>query len=444
MKQLLWVLLLVAVCSACGDSGEPNSSSDKGSAPEKGEEITGDTVMAKRIHALFDSDEVFMGIRAYEKYRDVLPTTDRLVFEAISRAFQNRPDESNAAIETLLDSHMPHLSSTQERDLLFLKIQNHANLGQFDMAAKFNNQVYEGYENIMTEAQKSDVVNAADIWKALSNEGPTLVSQKAHTVIELVDGYKIPSKINNAGTVNMLFDTGANLSMLIASHADALGVRYMEGSCSFKNVVGQDVEARLGVCDQLAFGNVVVEQVVFLIVPDKELYFADANLQINGIIGFPVMNALKEIHITKDKRIIIPETPSTNAHSNLTLDFLTPVIELVAEGDSLPFSFDFGASHTWLYPAYFERYRDRVEPDYEITSLIMGGVGGHDEFDGYRIDLTVVVDNKPKDLKGAPLLPEKVTEEDHKYYGNLGQDVIGAFDKVVINLDDMFVKLEGE
>ncbi len=63
----------------------------------------------------------------------------------------------------------------------------------------------------------------------------------------------------------------------------------------------------------------------FLVFPDEALAFPEIGYQIHGIIGFPVIEGMKEIEITRDDRFIVPDKRSTFSERNLAIDFLTPL-----------------------------------------------------------------------------------------------------------------------
>jgi hypothetical protein len=67
----------------------------------------------------------------------------------------------------------------------------------------------------------------------------------------------------------------------------------------------------------------------------------------------------------------------------------------------------------------------------------MGGAGGNVEYEGFVIQHTFHIGDKPIALKKINLLKSKIKNE--TVYGNIGQDIIRQFSKMTLNFKDMFI-----
>jgi hypothetical protein len=101
------------------------------------------------------------------------------------------------------------------------------------------------------------------------------------------------------------------------------------------SITGRNVQSRIGVCPEFNLGSIKVQNAVFLVFPDEALAIAQANFQINGIIGFPVIEAMKEIQLTKKGEFIVPLQKSRYTEQNMAINFLNPVIYLDGENYTL-------------------------------------------------------------------------------------------------------------
>jgi len=82
--------------------------------------------------------------------------------------------------------------------------------------------------------------------------------------------------------------TGANLSTINKSLAEKLGLKFLTSHLMLEAVL---VYKQIGIRDLrivLYIGDILVQNVVFLVVPDETDTFHDW-LLLNGIIGYPVM-----------------------------------------------------------------------------------------------------------------------------------------------------------
>src|SRR5690606_9511800 len=152
-----------------------------------------------------------------------------------------------------------------------------------------------------------------------------------------------------------IFDTGANFSTVTESTAQKLKIHIMDTTViDVGSITGTKVKSKIGVCPEFSMGDILVKNAVFLVMPDEALAIPQIPFQINGIIGFPVIEAMKEVQLTRSGEFIVPSERSADREQNMALSFLTPVIRL----DEGNFTFDSGANSTMLYDNYFKKHKD--------------------------------------------------------------------------------------
>ncbi|HEY4155975.1 MAG TPA: aspartyl protease family protein, partial [Puia sp.] len=238
-----------------------------------------------------------------------------------------------------------------------------------------------------------------------------------------------------------IFDTRANISSITQTYAKKLGLKildvsYEEGS----GITGIKFKTGLGVADSLYFGNILVRNVLFQVMPDSILYIAPIKFSLDIIIGFPVIEQLKEIHLYRDGRMLIPLTSSKSDLHNFALDGLDPVISLKTDQDTLCFHLDLGADETVLYAAYFEKFKQRILKEGKKRSARYGGAGGIQEKEVYVLPaLHLSLGNKNITLDSVDVFTKKIFPEE-RFYGNLGRDFTGRFGELVFNFEYMYVK----
>ena len=176
---------------------------------------------------------------------------------------------------------------------------------------------------------------------------------------------------------------------------------------------------------------------MFLVFPDESLYFPQVGYQLNGIIGFPVIEALGEIQLTNDDELIVPEKPTAYESQNMALDFLTPMIQLGSEH----YTFDTGAANTMLYSKYYKAHPE-VYKGLKLQEFNSGSVGGVVKRSGYLVTFSPVINNKKVNVDKVDLYTEDINPESEMFYGNIGQDLIRNFKKITINFRQMFIKFD--
>jgi hypothetical protein len=302
--------------------------------------------------------------------------------------------------------------------------------------------VLNNYQDALDSETISNVKNDLLIRNALQNISPQQAIIQNSTVIhwkkDEIGLIEIPVK-SNSKTYDGIFDTRANISSISQTYAAKLGLKmldvsYEEGS----GITGIRFKTGLGIADSLYIGDILIRNAVFQVMPDSILYLAPIKFSLNIIIGFPVIAALREVHVYKDGRMLIPLIQSKKALHNFALDKLDPVISLKTDDNTLCFHLDMGASTTDLYYAYFEKYKSKILKQGSKKTIQIGGAGGIQKKEVYVIpEFNLYLENKKITIDSVDVHIEKIYPKE-KYYGNLGQDFTARFNEIILNFTDMY------
>lgn len=368
-----------------------------------------------------------------------LPVQYQYFTEAILDNAFNKPEESNKKI-VKLEELKTELPDSLMLKVLYIKEDNCMKQYDYAGAKKAVQAALNQYNSFLTEEKKEDLKNNLKIWTALENEPRQKVTVKGSTRLKMKKdkaGLKNLNVSIGKDTMNFIFDTGANISTISASAARRLKMKIISAGIDVDAVTGISIKADLAVCSRLVLGNSIVENAVFLVFEDTALSFPQINYQINGILGFPVIEALNEVQLTQDDYFIVPDAETKiNTPSNMAIDGLSPLIFI--EGKH--FTFDTGADHTMLYEAFYRENKENIDKQYPLTKIGMGGVGGKIEYDGFKVNYNFQILDKKVSLTNVSVLKTKINKE--KVYGNIGQDVIRQFNKMTLNFNQMFIKFD--
>jgi len=259
---------------------------------------------------------------------------------------------------------------------------------------------------------------------------------------DIVGLLRIPVRFEKKN-MKFVFDTGANLSLVSEKTARKLGVKVLPIEFHVQGATGRVVKSKIGVADEIRLGDIVVKNVVFIVMPDKELRFLGF-YKINEIIGFPVINQLKEIRLNyAENTLTIPAAPTNSEEKNFAMEGLMPLIEIGHRNEWLVFTFDTGANSTSLYPKYYEKYAAEIDSTYKLGNIISGSAGGMEKNRAYKLtNVQMRIAGRDVVLPEVSLLKDVQTEHSKYFFGNLGQDAIKQFKTVIINFDKMFVAFE--
>ncbi|MFV0522027.1 MAG: pepsin/retropepsin-like aspartic protease family protein [Mangrovibacterium sp.] len=391
------------------------------------------------IERLFDklSHKQYFDLRKiYENNERKLPSSYSLFFGAYIDAAFNAPEESNKKIIQLLKFPEGTISPEDMLGILSIQQQNYIHLFQYQDAWQTGKFITSTYKNKMDSESYQNYCNSEKIWEALMNTPKQDIEQDSDVFINFTtdkSGLHLVDTQINQYQESLVFDTGANFSVLQRSVAKKLKLNIMDVNFQTTTATGKKVNSDLAVIPKLNIGEISIKNAVFIIFDDEDLRFASTDYEIKGIIGFPVIRALKEIHVNQNNTLFIPKEAGAYANKNLALDGLTPIIEVKCDDVPLAFHFDTGANLSSLYPRYYEKYKGEINKKYTLQTFSTGSVGGYSENKGYvlkKINLSVN-DNQAK-LKHIRLTID-ANSLNENVYGNLGQDFISQFKEYVIS-----------
>jgi hypothetical protein len=93
-----------------------------------------------------------------------------------------------------------------------------------------------------------------------------------------------------------------------------------------------------------------------------------------------------------------------------------------------------------LYPPFFKKYEADIKAKYAPHNERVRGVGGYREIAGYLAkDIVVTFSGKRARYVKVPILIEHTNESSHYFYGNLGQDLVGQFERMTLNFESMSI-----
>lgn len=358
----------------------------------------------------------------------------------IDNAF-NRLKASGNKIDSLFNSYSSQLTDNDKYHLLRIRQMNHSKLFEYQKAYDDLHELTTGYQQQLTADELYNFQNTKKIWAALAKEPPQVITINDNTTLAIRHdklGLQNLSLSQDTLSIDFIFDTGANFSTVTETTAKKLNMRFMDTTTiEVGSITSHKVRSRIGVCPVFNLGSIKVENAVFLVFPDQALAVAKANVQINGIIGFPVIEAMKEIQLTKKGEFIVPKQKSSHPQQNMAINFLNPIIYLDGEN----YTFDSGANTTTLYDTYFTKHKKEIEPFYKERDITIGGAGGSVTKKGYVITFKTRINDQPIVMDSIELFKEPLTDETY-FAGNIGQDIIKKFDKMTINFESMFIRFD--
>lgn len=387
----------------------------------------------------------------YFRMRDLLETSghkldmqNRLYYSSIVNNAFNKNELSLAQADSLLNMGGTKLTDTEMVALLEVQMDCYSKLYLYKQASKVCSAILQQYSKIMDEQHIASLQNIGKIFSALKDVPPLTCTQVNDMIVPInrnkLGLQEIPAKVHGSNE-SFIFDTGANISTVSESYADKLGIRRLDVSFSVSASQGKGVESGLGVLDSIDIGGMIFKNIVFIIIPDSKLDFPQAGFKINGIIGFPVISAMKEIHLAKDGHLSVPLKKTNKNSRNFCLNGLFPIIMATTDDDTLSFQFDTGAASTDLFITYFEKHKEKILATAEKSRKKYGGAGGTKVMKVYELEnFRFVTGDDTVTLPTVNVLTTTTKRYGKEFaHGNMGQDVFSQFREMVISFEDMYI-----
>lgn len=421
MNKLLQTLILL-VCSATGLHAQQD--------------------VMKRSYNLGDYFKLREKLEMVAQYLD---TSSRLYYEAIVANAFNKNLLAIQKADSFLRFNKEEENNKEDRVLMLqLKMDSYEKTFQYRKAANVCSKIMDKYGDIITKKHKENLQNSYNLLSPLQDAPPQTIEQHADAFIRLrsnmVGLLEIPVHVGKNEEC-FLFDTGANISVVSESYAEKLGIKKLNTSFQIRASQGKRVESDLGVADSIIIGNIIFRNVVFIIMPDDKLDFRGTGFRIRGAIGYPVISAMKEIHIIRDSLLSVPLKQTSSKLNNLAMNGLMPIVQAITENDTLAFQFDTGADQTDLFSTFYNKHEEAVKKKGILRTKYISGAGGTKAFDVYDIQYMIFkIGSNKVILPRVSIHPEPVNSKDREYtYGNIGHDVVAKFNEMVMNFESMYI-----
>ncbi len=387
-------------------------------------------------------DELFQQKRFFE-LRDQLAeyngenSPEILFYQgAVANKF-NFVTESIGLLQSYLDTAEP--PGEKLRGCFELLGDNFAKNYQYRLAAEKYGWLYENQAGEYAGEKRKQLEYQYNVWTALQDIPPQTVAMSGDSEIQgrriASNHLEIPVEINGQ-KIDFIFDTGASLSCITISNAEKLGLRIIDRTISVGTATDIRIETKLAVASGMKFGQVELENVPLLLIKDEDLFLKKRDYQIQGIVGYPVMQACRRVSISKDGRFFIPAevAEAETAEQNLCFDDMMPLLNIVYKDQPMSFVFDTGGRKSQFWSKFLQSQEAEIKSSARLEMTDFGGAGGRREIPAYILkELPVNVFGKNVRFRKAQILAEPFNDLNRNFFGNIGQDFMMQFDKITID-----------
>jgi predicted aspartyl protease len=271
--------------------------------------------------------------------------------------------------------------------------------------------------------------NTRALMAALSDVAPETAEFEGDVPVKAtrnrLGSWDAPVQVNDISS-HWIFDTGADLSTLTRTEAQRMGLSvrettaYVSGSTEKRNTL------KLAVASDVRLGAAHIHNVVFLVLADQALNIAPLHYQITGILGIPVLRALRRLEISHAGLIRVhPHETPPQTKPNLFFDDASPMVEVAHDQHHLQMFLDTGANDTVLYPSFLDALRGEEKLRLRTKREKVAGAGGTMQRQTEVVPtLRIEVFGKAVDLKKLSLLSTAPMGNGHYRDGVIGMDAL--------------------
>lgn len=369
-----------------------------------------------------------------------------IFFRAVVYNKFNSLDSSINYINRYLKLTESDKADTLKEESYDILADNYIKSYDYSSAAAAYNRILKDFSATLDSEETADMKNSAKLFASVSKVPRQITSVLKDTKLNIKKdkaGLSNLKVVVGRDSVDFIFDTGANLSVVSYSTALQMGMKLFDDSIDVDAITGNKVRGRLGFLPVMRIGGIEVRNAIFLVFDDKDLSFPQIGYKINGIIGFPVIESFGEVTISRSGIFSVPVNASRRGGQNMCLNDLTPLVEAVHRNKRMIFTFDTGAKSSFLNYLFFKTFEDEVRAGGSEESAELGGAGGMKSFSIYKFkNFEMNIAGRRASLPEVTVLTAPVSSGNRFFYGNLGQDIIGQFESMTLNFLTMSLIFE--
>ena len=372
-----------------------------------------------------------------------LTPTERTYFEGVLADRTNHAQDAIAKLERVLPALR---NADRHRTAVALRAlaTDYFILGRYQESVSAYSELLHNFSNELSEPAQRVCKDNLHTFELLKDAPPQTVSGTRTFTVPLkqdpIGDIDVPVQIGKA-VEWWIFDTGANESTITASAAKRLGLKVSEGKATTQGSSGAEVPLKTTIIPDLKFGGSVIHNVVALVMDDESLSInvgKQGRYQIQGILGYPVLQALGSFTVLDSEINVAPESEPSPRSSSLYTEELTPLLQVSVEGRDLLLIFDTGAASTHFNARYVREFPKQFVAA-EKTRSCLAGAGGMKCVDSYRLPRAELrLGDAQLTLHEVPSLRESMgTDQFDSVYGNAGGTLLNSFKTYTIDFRNM-------
>lgn len=391
----------------------------------------------------------YLADREFFRLRDEFPQLAEgaeeplsLFAQAYLGSYFNDLPRANQHIRTLLREHSDWLGIDDRIALAARLADNEARLQHYREAAFIYRQLVNHWPSYKSRVTQAIYQGYDKLYSALTNVSPMRIEYMTDTSV-----MNLKSDRMNLTTVpvsyekihcDFILDLGAGISMVEEQYIDEFDIEILGDSIMVRGGTGHDRFVRIGIAKEMRIGEIKIENLIFLITPDK-IVEDIPGYDIRGIIGLPVMQLFEKITVTTAGQLKVTRSPDDIPYpSNMMIVNNMVYVQMIAGRDSLLMHFDSGSNVSSLSNHYFGRSNHGLTYT-SASQARLASYGGFRVFPVYTIEnFKCRIGTRNLLLPSIDIILEDINLTTLPVDGVIGQDIIRMNRETMIDFKNMY------
>ena len=399
------------------------------------------------VGRLINGGDWFELERVYPNVKDDVQTPMLKQMAEVLLAYNfNRWDELNNKLPQLIAEHQDRLGNESVCNLINLGAAAEYFNGNYGAAADMVKSMADIIVDATGSLEETGVEELLVCYDSVRElPAPTIDKPDTDVTIAFSDSsglhIKLPVSINGK-IYDFIFDTGASSSLITSEIATEIGAQRVGEPILVGGATGGGYLER-ALIERMDVGPITLRNVLVFV---DENPAEDDPLKVDAVLGMDFIKRLGEVQIemvNHTLRIPAEKSAPPEYGKNILLDQNIPVIEVVDErGDRMTFILDTGNSGADFSDLWFAKNRELLSALPTETQNTWGH-GGIVVQQIVRVpEYTVKIGDRAVTLHATPATIPSGDIVTSPHHGSLGMGLLKSVERVTLNFDDMFVKIE--
>lgn len=400
------------------------------------------------VGSLINAGDWFELERAYPNIKDNVQTPLlKQMAEVLLAANFNRPDELRSKLPTLIAEHQSEIGFEGVCNMVVMGATVEGFNGNYVVAADMIENIVDAVKSAGGSLENSGMEELLAYYDAMRHL-PAPILEKPNTDIiipfsEISDTLLYVPVTINEKAYDFIFDTGASTSLISYNLAKEIGAEIIGNSMYVGGATGGG-DLQRAFIKEMNIGAISYKNVLTFV--DSNPTPEEVSISVDAILGMDFIKRLGEVQIDMlNKTLIVPskKTALPEYGSNIHLDQNILVVEVFDNNEHrMTFTLDTGHSGADLSELWYSKNAGTLS-DLPTETQNSWGHGGKLCREIVRVDeYTLTIGERLITLRDIPAFTPTENIVTSQRYGNLGMGLLKRCEKVTINFETMFVKIE--